>query len=259
MPQQAPVVRRHHHARARDLDRHRHAYWHCDQIIVGGGRLTYAAATRPDDWHGQIVSAGDWWLVPAGCLHGWHYAAGTRLCSIRFVLDQHEPWPWRLRNRGARALATALPSLISGRTWRQEAVSRVLQRTLEDLVALERSRDAAATAMAPGREPGFANRVKDAVKERHGQPTRIAHLAAALHMHPRSLRRAFVAETGQRLKEWIDSERARHIEDLLCQGLPIATIADRLGFSHPSDCARLFRRVHGTSPSAWRPGPMAGT
>lgn len=252
MPAQLPVVRRHTYARASAPRRHRHTYWHCDQVLSGGGTLESALANQPQELRTQKVRAGDWWLVPAGCLHAWRYQAGTSLCSIRFLAAAPLLRPWRVVDAPARALAAALPELVAGTAWRRTATAIAIQHCMEAIIALATDELGDGERLrTPGREPGLANRIKEAAKAARGQRVGVAQLAAELHMSARSLRRSFSAETGQRLKDWLDDERTRHIEALLLAGLPVATIALRLGFSHPSDCSRLFRRTRGCSPRVW--------
>ncbi len=164
--------------------------------------------------------------------------------------------PWRPRAScplacKALLLAGVLPELVAGREWRDPTRAGAVIACLQAILALQ---DGVACQAGPtlSGEPGMANRIKKLVKRAAGQPVRVSGLAERLGTSQRALRRIFRTETGMRLKDWIDDERARRIETLLAQGLTVAEIASRLGFSQPSDCGRLFRRVRGISPLQWR-------
>jgi len=243
-------IRRHRYQQAHSTPQHHHAYWHCDHVAAGDGWLRCAPGRGGQPGHEHRIQPGDWWLLPPGCPHSWRYASGSSVLSLRFALAAAGQLPARLQGK-ALLLAGVLPELVAGREWRDPTRAGAVIACLQAILALQ---DGAASQAGPtlSGEPGMANRIKELVKRSAGRPVRVSGLAARLGTSPRALRRIFRTETGMRLKDWIDDERARRIETLLAQGLSVAEIASRLGFSQPSDCGRLFRRVRGISPLQWR-------
>ena len=72
-------------------------------------------------------------------------------------------------------------------------------------------------------------------------------------MSVRTFTRRFRAATGAAPIEWLIRLRVRRAQDLLeTTDAPIDTIARRAGFGAPETLRHHFRKVVGTSPSAWR-------
>jgi AraC-like DNA-binding protein len=80
----------------------------------------------------------------------------------------------------------------------------------------------------------------------------MGHVARALGYSERGLRRSLERSgtTFRELTNEIRHQRAR--EMLATTARPIKTIADELGFDTPSNFSRSFKRLTGTSPSAFR-------
>jgi AraC-like DNA-binding protein len=97
------------------------------------------------------------------------------------------------------------------------------------------------------------------VSEPDGYPS-LEQVASLLHVSPRTLTRQ-LAERGlpfrQLLQEAQQRDSARLLEDTR---LPLAEIADQLGYSSVANFVRAFRGWHGTTPQVWREqhGAQAG-
>lgn len=77
-------------------------------------------------------------------------------------------------------------------------------------------------------------------------------LAEALHVSVSTLRRRF-AKSGLSYKEVVNSAKMNVAKSFLLQDTaPITIISDRLGYSDPSNFARLFKSYTGLSPSEFR-------
>ncbi len=81
---------------------------------------------------------------------------------------------------------------------------------------------------------------------------RADELAARLQVSTRLLRRVFQDDLGISLKSWLVEARAVEIRRLLLGRESIAEIAASVGFSHPKEMAREFRKIHGMTPSDYR-------
>jgi AraC-like DNA-binding protein len=67
----------------------------------------------------------------------------------------------------------------------------------------------------------------------------------------RTLARAFVAETGMTFGAWRTQVRLLASLPLLAAGMPVATVARRVGYATPSAFVAAFRRVTNTTPGAY--------
>ncbi|MEV8554652.1 helix-turn-helix domain-containing protein [Streptomyces glaucescens] len=85
------------------------------------------------------------------------------------------------------------------------------------------------------------------------EPLTVRQLAAHAHMAPRTFARRFVAETGTTPLRWLLTARLDRARELLeSTGLAVDQVAERCGLGSPSNLRLHFRRVLGTSPSAYR-------
>lgn len=98
--------------------------------------------------------------------------------------------------------------------------------------------------------------VREAICRLHADlnhPVSIPGLAQELGVAYDHLRRAFKAQTGQSPKQYLQTLRLRHAQDLLSRSdATLATIAEHLGFGSGEHLSRLFSRHLGLSPGRWR-------
>mgnify|MGYP003114203723 FL=1 len=99
---------------------------------------------------------------------------------------------------------------------------------------------------------GTANSVYQVLMQVRGVFPNAPEVAETLHLSERSLHRK-LASQSMSYRQIIDSVRLRRARELLdTSELPLAEVADRLGFSETASLSRFFRRVSGDSPSAYR-------
>ncbi len=95
--------------------------------------------------------------------------------------------------------------------------------------------------------------VADWMAQHSREPVTIEALADRAAMSVRTFTRRFRAATGTAPIEWLIRLRVRAAQDLLeATDAPIDTIAHDAGFGAPETLRHHFRRVVGTTPSAWR-------
>lgn len=93
-----------------------------------------------------------------------------------------------------------------------------------------------------------ARRVLD---ETYESPLYVEHIADAVGMHPRTLRRRFAERFGQTMVAYRNARRLDAMARLLWAApeRSIAQIVDDVGFTSPSLAHRAFKRAFGTTPA----------
>lgn len=97
------------------------------------------------------------------------------------------------------------------------------------------------------------NRVVESIEHRLHEPLRIAALARACGMSERTLRRRWRNRGGRSLTDEINDrriERASHL--LLLPDISVAEAGYQVGIANPAQFSRLFRRIKGLTPKAYR-------
>ena len=99
---------------------------------------------------------------------------------------------------------------------------------------------------------GTVNLVYQVLMQVRGVFPNAPEVAETLHLSERSLHRK-LANQSMSYGQILDNVRLRRARELLdTSNLPLAEVADRLGFSETASLSRFFRRVSGVSPSAYR-------
>nr|WP_281387116.1 helix-turn-helix transcriptional regulator [Jiangella mangrovi] len=75
--------------------------------------------------------------------------------------------------------------------------------------------------------------------------------ATALHVSEKTLRRAFLAETGMTFTDWRTRVRLRASLPLLADQLPVAAVAARVGYRSANGYIGAFRRHFGRTPGSY--------
>jgi AraC family transcriptional activator FtrA len=105
----------------------------------------------------------------------------------------------------------------------------------------------------PTDERGRLSKLMDWVRSHPAAPHTLATLAKRASMSPRTLQRQFRETVGLAPHEWVVRERIGIAKDLLeGAGAQMNRVAEQVGFRSQESFRRHFRRVTGTSPSAYR-------
>jgi transcriptional regulator GlxA family with amidase domain len=87
------------------------------------------------------------------------------------------------------------------------------------------------------------------------ESTSLQRVAVACNLSASHFIRAFKRSTGVPPHQWLTSERLEKARDLLLNSaMPLVEIAGICGFSDQSHFSRVFGRMVGESPGAWRRG-----
>lgn len=99
---------------------------------------------------------------------------------------------------------------------------------------------------------GIAGQVRNILLEHLTEPPDAVAIADSLHLSERTLR-YHLAQEGTCYRALLDEVRERLAEEMLvAQGLPVAEIAQRLGYLEVSSFSQAFRRWKGMGPRAFR-------
>jgi AraC-like DNA-binding protein len=107
----------------------------------------------------------------------------------------------------------------------------------------------------PSRRSGTESAVERGVLNmiEAGVAHNISELAAQLHMSPSHLQRVFKRETGERIGEWLVTQRLRNAAYLLSNSyLSVKEIACSTGYEHVSSFIRAFERRYELTPTRYR-------
>ena len=97
-------------------------------------------------------------------------------------------------------------------------------------------------------------RVADNMQDHLDRDVTLAELAALVGLSPHHFCRAFAASTGLPPHRWLVERRVERAKEMMAAHprLGLTEVALAVGYSGQSALATAFRRVTGTTPSAWR-------
>lgn len=150
----------------------------------------------------------------------------------------------------ARSIRTIIEE-VAGEAERADPSRMVLQLLLRTVVALV-TRAAAQKSEGRAGDP-IAQRFRAAVETSFTELHVVAEYARALGYSTRTVSRAVREATGQSPKQLIDRRIALEAQRLFAYtDLPVARIAERLGFTEATNFSRFFQRTTGISASEFR-------
>ncbi len=104
-----------------------------------------------------------------------------------------------------------------------------------------------------GLAPWQLRRAKEMLRANLSQNLSLQSVAQACRLSVSHFTRAFKASTGVPPYQWLIAARIENARDLLTNSTtPIVEIAGICGFADQSHFSRMFARMMGTSPGAWR-------
>ena len=110
-----------------------------------------------------------------------------------------------------------------------------------------------ATPAADMAESHLLKRFESLLESRYREHWRVADYARALAVTPTHLSRVTRAATGEPASRLIDARVVREARrHLVYTNLSVSAIGDALGFADPAHFSRVFARVAGQSPRAFR-------
>jgi AraC family transcriptional regulator len=121
-------------------------------------------------------------------------------------------------------------------------------------------RGAQSSALVPGGlAPWQMRMVREHILAHLAAPLSVRDLAAVARLSHRHFARAFKASFGMAPHAFVMRRRVERAKAMILDsGLPLSEVALACGFSDQSHLTRLFSRVAGVTPAAWRRCHAAG-
>ncbi|NNM46867.1 helix-turn-helix domain-containing protein [Knoellia koreensis] len=207
------------------------------------------------DGHRHPVDA-QWALwLPAGEAHRVHVDDGSLVLSLRFAAADHDGWvdvatPVLRTDVLDRLVRSALQEGAGSAEARTRSHARV--HTLVGVLLRDEGR-------APVPLVGPARAVALALLRDPSRPESLVEWSCAVHVSPKTLQRAFVAETGMPFRRWRTKVRLAAAVTFLRAGDSVAVTSARVGFRSQSAFAAACRTELGMTPGEVRAAAVAPT
>ncbi|MFE9243467.1 helix-turn-helix domain-containing protein [Nocardiopsis sp. NPDC006938] len=225
----------------------RDTYWeehsHPTHELLWNRRGASTATTGARVWT-ITPSVGLW--IPAGTPHSgwtpagtWHHAAQFSVRAVPALADTT-----------VAVEVTPLLRLLLDRLATEELDGAARART--EAVVLDLLAPSPVELLLRVPDAALLEPIVAAVREDPADGTTLAAWAARLEVSPRTVTRAFRAQTGLGFSQWVAAARVQHAIGLLAVGEEIEEVAERVGYRSASAFGAVFRRVTGTSPGRFR-------
>ena len=143
-----------------------------------------------------------------------------------------------------RSMVRTLRSAATG-LWKEGLITHLVDGLLSR--GLARAPD-----LDRGRSPRAADRARDMLEQAVAEPPSLRALASAVGANPFVLLREFRRRFGLPPHAFLLRLRAERARTLLAKGRDLAEVAHDLGFADQSHMTRVFKRLYGLTPAAYR-------
>ena len=223
----------------------------------------------------SALSAGDIIFISPGARHYSRSIYPNAPCSCRFFYFRPDPIRATLELHSPdrakyETLARKVPTVI--RRSEFPSAHRLLSELAEDcrkslevaapraflrlaLFLMEAEDLLGLTATEPSgtQNHGAEERVAEFISLHYSESHSASELAAMCYLSESQLRRRFIASYGQPPIAYRNSLRCRIACELLTSTeLPVAEVAERVGFGNVSDFYRMFRKAYGVAPYEYK-------
>ena len=135
----------------------------------------------------------------------------------------------------------------------QKTIDSILSALLSDLHSLTDQTDVSCLAKAPTAAEQLMLRFFDLLSESDGTVRSVKAVADQLCVSPNHLSAVVKQQSGQTVMRLLNAHTVLHAKILLRRStLPLADIADRLGFENPPAFSRFFKRETGATAGSVR-------
>lgn len=216
-----------------------------------------------DSWSDASSIPGCATIVPAGRPTGWLVDGELDVVTLSISSEAVEAAPARDQFRSMRfafsdPLAVALTRQVLAELYEPQTAERdVYVTTLVDALKAHMLRGPQAANAAAFPTSEFSayriHHIMNLVLERPEQEHSLETMAADAGLTPSHFCRIFKRATGISPHKYVMKARLERAQELLANSeMPIAQVADALGFNSQSHFTRAFRGFAGQTPSSWR-------
>lgn len=183
--------------------------------------------------------------IPAGT---WHATMALQRSALEGIYLAPAGTPLAWREPTVVAVSPLAARLIEHLAGSLEETARVHAETvlLEVLRPVEK-----ATIELPLPTDDRARAVAEILMANPTDQRSLQELGRQVGSSPRTLLRVFLAETRLTFNQWRTHARLQAAMAFLAEGLPVAAVADRVGYATASAFVVAFRRVTGHTPAAY--------
>lgn len=203
----------------------------------------------------RVSAAGSSWIVPpqraiwirAGVEHTVTNLGPARL-RVLCVERGHSPFP--AEDCVALSVSPLLREalLALGQLDEEE---RAREALLTALILDELGRSRTRPIRVPMPRDKRLQSLCSALLDDPGNPATLGQLAAAAGASERTVARLFEKELGMGFGQWRQQVRLAHAAPLIARGLPLAQVADALGYASQSAFTAMFKKTFGEPPSRY--------
>ena len=191
-------------------------------------------------------------IRPPGCV--WSTAATGPVAFLSIDIDPTLLPPGGLRGGMSFAERGDLPDLrlmvgtfrsTAPRLWKESLVAHLVNGLILRGLAHAPNHD-------PARIPTAADRARELLEHAIAEPPSLTALAAAVGANPFVLLRDFRRRFGLPPHAFLVRLRAERARVLIAHGRDLVEVAQELGFADQSHLTRVFKRLYGVTPAAYR-------
>ncbi|KQV91921.1 AraC family transcriptional regulator [Pelomonas sp. Root1237] len=187
------------------------------------------------DGRGQRLAAGQGLLIPPGALHDFEAPQGSHC----LVLDTADPvWLDRALSPGHSQPVDHLARFLAASLQQGLPVSQALGA---QLLAQAWGPGEVRAVLCSGRPIDWAG-LQRWLQTRLAAPLTVADLAARAGLAESQFRARCLAATGLTPMQWLRARRLARARVLRAAGLPVALVAQRVGYDSPSALTAALRR-----------------
>lgn len=232
-------------------------------FFTGGSAVVH----QGDDFE---VRSGDVYLVPAGEPHNLVSARAAEAWGVGFSPACYAATELAALLDPFRRAASGASKVVSISGTRQSHLAELcaelhretqgagarahvelVEKSLLSLILAEVDR--AASGAGNAGTQGIVNEALRFIERNCLGPISLQDVASFVHRSPSHLSTTVRRATGKSVMAWIISGRLAEARNrLLHTDEMVEVIAERVGYADPTHFIRLFRRAHGSTPSAWR-------
>lgn len=229
---------------------HAHSFYHL--FCIQSGKAVFLLDGKP-----QEVAAGQCLIIPPGMTHEVPAEDHSLLTAyeVKFTLDTPAALPLicAMDDYMERSLQNILHSWTLGEDPDRKDAGMFLSAMLTAVVTAPTAEKQVSTYIETARYPALIRRIIRYIEQTHTESFSLDQLATELDYNKRYLCSAFRRATGYTILDYLNHVRVRHATNCFYYyDVPIGVIAEHVGFITAVHFTRVFKKLVGISPSAFR-------